>query len=63
MLREILIQNDTTEMTASMEGDEYLISETIQFATIVAATAPVLCLYPFIQKYFVKGVMIGAVKE
>lgn len=63
ILREILIQNDTTDMTASMEGDEYLISETIQFATIVAATAPVLCLYPFIQKYFVKGVMIGAVKE
>lgn len=63
ILREILIQNDTTDMTAGMAGDEYLISETIQFATIVAATAPVLCLYPFIQKYFVKGVMIGAVKE
>lgn len=61
ILREILIQNDTTAMTAG-GGDDYLISETIQFATIVAATFPILTIYPYIQKYFVKGVMIGAVK-
>lgn len=62
ILREILIQNDTTAMTAGGAGDDYLISETIQFATIVVATLPILTVYPFIQKYFVKGVMIGAVK-
>jgi len=62
ILREILIQNDTTSMTAGGVGDEYLISETIQYATIVVATLPILAVYPFIQKYFVKGVMIGAVK-
>lgn len=61
ILREILIQNDTTSMTAGA-GEEYLISETIQFATIVVSTLPILCIYPFVQKYFVKGVMIGAVK-
>lgn len=61
ILREILIQNDTTAMTAG-GGDDYLISETIQFATIVVATLPILAIYPYIQKYFVKGVMIGAVK-
>lgn len=60
VLREILLQNDTTSMTAGAE--DYLISETIQFATIVVATLPILTIYPFIQKYFVKGVMIGAVK-
>lgn len=62
VLREILLQNDTTAMTAGSGGDEYLISETIQYATIVVATLPILAIYPFIQKYFVKGVMIGAVK-
>ena len=49
-------------MAAGAGADEYLISETIQFATIVVATVPILAIYPFIQKYFVKGVMIGAVK-
>lgn len=59
ILREILIQSDTADMTA---GADSLISETIQYATIVAATLPILCIYPFVQKYFVKGVMIGAIK-
>lgn len=62
VLREILLQNDTSAMTAGSGADDYLISETIQFATIVVATLPILTIYPFIQKYFVKGVMIGAVK-
>ncbi|MDY5930407.1 MAG: carbohydrate ABC transporter permease [Candidatus Ornithospirochaeta sp.] len=60
ILREILIQNDTVDMAAG--ADDMLLSETIQFATIVVATLPILCIYPFIQRYFVKGVMIGAVK-
>ena len=38
------------------------IAENIKFATIIVATVPILLVYPFIQKYFVKGVMIGAVK-
>ena len=37
-------------------------AESIQYAAIVLTTVPVLCIYPFLQKYFVKGVMIGAVK-
>lgn len=60
ILREILI---LTDLSSSSTGDEaFFMSETIQFATIVVATVPVLCIYPFIQKYFVKGVMVGAVK-
>lgn len=59
ILRQILIQNDTADMTA---GADYLIGETIQYATVVVATLPILCIYPFVQKYFVKGVMIGAIK-
>ena len=59
ILRQILIQNDTADMTA---GADYLVCETIQYATVIVATLPILCIYPFVQKYFVKGVMIGAIK-
>ena len=63
ILREILVANDTNSMTQGGDiGDIEMISKTIQYAVIVVATAPILCLYPFLQRYFVKGVMIGAVK-
>ncbi len=63
VLREILIQNDTTSMTQGVGGvDINAVGETIKYAVIVVATLPILCVYPFIQKYFVSGVMIGAVK-
>ena len=64
ILREILIANDTRSMTTSLISsvDEEQIGETIKYATIVVATLPILCAYPMLQKYFVKGVMIGAIK-
>ncbi len=63
ILREILLQNQMAEMT----GGETLVSqqlfaESIKYAVIVVASVPVLLLYPFLQKYFVKGVMVGAIK-
>ena len=62
-LREILIQNDTNNMTTSTSfADQESVSETIKYAVIVVATIPILVVYPFLQKYFVKGVMVGAVK-
>lgn len=60
VLRQILIVNDMSEM--GIGEDQELISETIKHATIVVSTVPILCLYPFLQKYFTKGMMIGAVK-
>ncbi len=64
ILREILLQNDTSAMTQNVDtGDRSLVSQTIQYAVIIVSTLPILCVYPFIQKYFVKGVMVGAVKE
>lgn len=64
VLREILIQNATDSMMTSVGGgDRMPIGETIKYATIIVATVPILLWYPFLQKYFVKGVMIGAVKE
>jgi putative aldouronate transport system permease protein len=50
----------TTDVSST---DVARISQTIKYATIIVATVPVLALYPFLQKYFVKGVMIGAIKE
>ena len=41
---------------------EQTTSQTISFAAIVIATLPVLFVYPFIQKYFAKGIMIGSLK-
>ena len=58
VLRDILINADMQQMdtgVTNMEG--------IKYATIIVATVPILCVYPFIQKYFAQGVMIGAVKE
>ena len=63
VLREILIQNSTDNMLLDLSrADAVSISETVQYAVIIVVTAPILVVYPFIQKYFVKGVMIGAVK-
>jgi putative aldouronate transport system permease protein len=63
VLREILIQNSTSSMSRdALAADQYAIGETIKYAIIVVATAPILVVYPFLQRYFVKGVLIGAVK-
>ncbi|MCZ8517730.1 carbohydrate ABC transporter permease [Paenibacillus filicis] len=64
ILREILITNNTDTMTTNVGSLEAMyLAETIKYATIMVATIPILVLYPFLQKYFVKGVMIGAIKE
>lgn len=64
ILREILISNDTSSMATTVSSsDKMQVGETIKYATIMIATVPILFLYPFLQKYFVKGVMIGGIKE
>ena len=64
-LREILIMNDIDtsdivdeELAIAMQG----MADLLKYALIVVATAPILCIYPFVQKYFVKGVMMGSLK-
>ena len=63
ILREILIQEDASMLAGSGATDTQAYAENIKYATIVVSTVPILLVYPFLQKYFVKGVMIGAVKE
>jgi len=63
ILREILIQNDMSQMTTGVGLlDQEAVAETIKYAVIVVATLPILLIYPFLQKYFVQGIMIGAIK-
>ena len=38
------------------------LADLLKYAVIVVASVPVMCIYPFVQKYFVKGVMIGSIK-
>ena len=64
ILREILLSNDTSVMTQGVSsGDLEAVGATIRYATVIVATLPILCAYPFLQKYFTNGIMIGAVKE
>ena len=64
ILREILLLNDTSVMTSSADAvkNAQLERKLVKYCTIVVSTVPIMCFYPFIQKYFTKGVMIGAVK-
>lgn len=63
VLREILISNSTDNMAAGAAASEqFQIGETIKYATIMVATVPILCVYPFVQRFFVKGVMVGSLK-
>lgn len=64
VLRRI-IQSDSREMTGVSEAVQNATDAdvvTLRAASIILATLPILCVYPFIQKYFVKGVLLGSVK-
>ena len=62
ILREILINNNTDNMNNSANADAETMAETVQYAVMMVATVPILVVYPFLQKYFVNGIMVGAVK-
>jgi putative aldouronate transport system permease protein len=72
ILREILLANDMQSMSnleglvdVSVQANAdivYFARLLVQYCTIIVATLPILFLYPFVQKYFVKGVMIGSIK-
>lgn len=64
-LREILIQGQMEQMVNSGDSSHaqaIMDEESIKYAAVVVTNLPIFMLYPFLQKYFVKGVMIGALK-
>lgn len=57
------MSSDYSSLMESMKGDSKPTSDVIRMATITITTVPVVCIYPFLQKYFVSGMRLGAVKE
>ncbi len=63
VLRKILMQYDQgDDMLQNITKGRDVVGQSVRYATIVVSTVPILLVYPFLQKYFVKGVMIGAIK-
>ncbi|MEK3726150.1 carbohydrate ABC transporter permease [Paenibacillus sp. FSL H8-0034] len=64
ILREILILNQSDNMGLDGAGmtERVMMAESIKYSVIIVSSIPVLLLYPFVQKYFVQGVMIGSIK-
>lgn len=61
ILHELLSAGSSNNAAASI-GDVLVVEESLKYATVLVSIAPIMCVYPFLQKYFVKGVMVGAVK-
>lgn len=65
-LREILINYSSqiaTQAQSIIASNQKSNMQSIQMASIVVASVPIICVYPFIQKHFVKGIMVGSIKE
>ena len=64
ILRNILLLGQTEQMGTNDVGmaEKIKMAEAIKYSAIIVSSLPMLIIYPFVQKYFVKGVMIGAVK-
>lgn len=71
ILKQILASNIVSEQTASMDAAalahlqkaKTITSKSLSMATMMVATLPIVLVYPFVQKYFVKGVLVGSLKE
>ena len=64
ILREILVMNVSAGESEVLETDmsKFYVSETLKYAVIIVSSLPMLILYPFLQRFFIKGIMIGAIK-
>jgi putative aldouronate transport system permease protein len=67
VLRDILMQSRARENALDLDSLQFAeiedTAELIKFGTIVVSSLPIIALYPFLQKHFVKGVMLGSIKS
>ena len=63
LLQRIVINNSTYMMDKGLGDITFTTAETIKSATIMLVVVPIILIYPFLQKYFVKGINLGGVKE
>lgn len=61
-MRDIVIAGDFLENGGDVTSSANVIAANYKYAVIIVSVIPILLVYPFIQKYFTKGVMVGAVK-
>ena len=61
-LRELIMTTNLTTTGDLADSNRYVMPETMKYASLLIVMVPIMCVYPFLQKYFVKGVTIGAVK-
>ena len=66
VLRNIIVTGtkelDIDASSSSVNNEPQISSEGLKAASIYVATIPILCVYPFLQRYFVKGIMVGSLK-
>ena len=62
ILREIITLSSSQDLSGAALSDAESVGEAVKYATMMVATLPIMCLYPFLQRYFVKGVMLGSIK-
>ena len=62
LYRVIAQSSQTRSVVGQVAAAQNVSTQSLRFATMVITTAPIICIYPFLQRYFVKGIMIGAIK-
>lgn len=66
VLRQIVVNNDVSAAAgtgaSNRSGEDQATRMLLKYATIMVSVIPIICVYPFLQKYFTKGVMVGALK-
>lgn len=63
LLKKMIVENDLqSEFTAALDFSSTISAETVTFATIIVSILPIVLVYPYIQKFFIKGMLVGAVK-
>lgn len=65
-MREVLVQGNVNSLQGQMSGaagGTVQIAKSLKMATTIVSTVPILVVYPFVQRYFTQGVVMGAIKE